>query len=363
MNLTDLLIEAVRREASDLILTAGSPITYYVHGILEPHDSSHRLDSEECRELVLQLLTAQQLKDLTEKMELDFSIHKPDVGRFRVSVYHQRGGMAAVLRLIPFAIPHYTEIGIPEQLLMQMTTTPNGMILVTGPTGAGKSTTVASFIEYLNTESDFPRHVITIEDPIEFLFTPKSCVIDQREVGADTHSYVNGLRAALRQAPHIIFLGEMRDRETMEIALTAAETGNLIISTLSTQSAAKTINRIIDVFPIENQTEVRTRLALNLRLVVSQLLLRRSDIKGRIAAREILIVDNAVSNLIREGKIHQINNAIAGGAAKGMILRDSSILELYRQGVVQAGSVMGHLEDPANLKLVLSSKVEERSPA
>jgi twitching motility protein PilT len=354
MNVTDLLSEALRRTASDLILTAGSPVTYYVHGVLEPDGTGHRLTQDESRELVLQLLTPQQVRELADEMELDYSIDKPDIGRFRVSVYHQKGGLSAVLRTIPFKIPHYTEIGIPEQLLMQMTAATSGMILVTGPTGAGKSTTVASFIEYLNTENEFPRHIITIEDPIEFDFTSKTCIIDQREVGSDTHSYVNGLRSALRQAPHVIFIGEMRDRETMEIALTAAETGNLVISTLSTQSAAKTINRIIDVFPVENQTEIRTRLALSLRIVVSQILLRRSDIKGRIAAREVLIVDNAVSNLIREGKVHQINNAIAGGAAKGMILRDSSILELHRKGIVQAGSILGYLEDPANLKQVIS---------
>jgi twitching motility protein PilT len=224
------------------------------------------------------------------------------------------------------------------------------MILVTGPTGAGKSTTVASFIHHLNTEDDFARHIITIEDPIEFLLESQRCVIDQREVGADTRGFVRALKAALRQMPHIIFVGEMRDRETMEIALTAAETGNTIISTLSTQSAAKTVNRIIDVFPIEDQPEVRARLALSLRIIVSQVLLRRIDRPGRIAAREIMLVNSSAANLIREGKIHQLNNVIAGSAGEGMILLDDSLLELHRQGVVSAADVMVRLQDVEKVK-------------
>ncbi|MBU1949050.1 MAG: Flp pilus assembly complex ATPase component TadA, partial [Candidatus Eisenbacteria bacterium] len=267
--------------------------------------------------------------------------------------YRQRSSVAAVLRLVPFSVPNYVELGISERLLIQMTNTPNGLILITGPTGAGKSSTVASFLEYLNTEGEESKHIITIEDPIEFMLSSKTCVIDQRELGADTSSYARGLRSALRQMPHIIFVGEMRDRETMEIALTAAETGNLVISTLSTQSSTKTINRIIDVFPNDDQAEIRGRLALTLRMVVSQVLLRRQDQEGRIAAREILIVNSPISNLIREGKIHQLTNIIAGSYSEGMILLDSSLLELYNEGIVSPSEILPRLEDPEKMRLIM----------
>jgi twitching motility protein PilT len=274
----------------------------------------------------------------------------PDLARFRVSVYLQRGTIAAVLRLVPLEIPDYRTIGLSDRVLMQMVNTPNGLILITGPTGAGKSTTIASYIEYLNTIHGVAKHIITIEDPIEFMFRSKVCLIDQRELGFDTKSYVRGLKAALRQMPHIIFVGEMRDLETMEIALTAAETGNVVISTLSTQSAAKTINRIIDVFPLEHQAEVRTRLALTLKVVVSQTLLRRTDVEGRIAAREIMFVNSPISNLIREGKIHQLNNAIATHYRDGMMLLDDGLLSLYEQGVVDYIDVVTRIQDPEKLR-------------
>jgi twitching motility protein PilT len=269
-----------------------------------------------------------------------------------VNVYRQRGTVAAVLRLVPLEIPHYTEIGVADSLLTQLVNVPNGLILVTGPTGAGKSTTVASYLEYLNTENEFPRHIITIEDPIEFDLKSKVCVIDQREVGHDTNNYVTGLKGALRQMPHIIFVGEMRDRETIEIALTAAETGNTVISTLSTQSAAKTINRIIDVFPLSDQAEIRTRLALTLKAVISQVLLRRKDMPGRVAAREVLFVTNPVANLIREGKVHQINNVISSSYGEGMVLLDDSLLSLRQDGVVHSADVLSRLQDPEKARLI-----------
>jgi twitching motility protein PilT len=197
-----------------------------------------------------------------------------------------------------------------------------------------------------------PKHIITLEDPIEFVFVNKVCIIDQRELGRDTRSYVAGLRSALRQMPHVIFVGEMRDRATMEVALTAAETGNLVISTLSTQSAAKTVNRIIDVFPVEHQAEIRTRLALTLRAVVSQTLLRRKDGTGRVCAREILFANAAIANLIREGKIHQLNNAVGTHYAEGMKLLDDALLELYNQGLVETLDVAVRLQDPEKLKLL-----------
>jgi twitching motility protein PilT len=271
-----------------------------------------------------------------------------------VSVYRQRGAVSAVMRLIPLEVPHYSEIGVPERLLQQLTSIPNGLILVTGPTGAGKSTTVASLLEYLNTEVDFPRHIVTIEDPIEFPLRSKVCVIDQREIGIDTNNYLIGLRSALRQMPHIIFVGEMRDRETIEIALTAAETGNVVISTLSTQSAAKTINRIIDVFPLHDQAEIRTRLALTLKACISQVLLRRQDIPGRIAAREILLSNHSIASMIRENKVHQINNVISSSYGEGMVLLDDSLLSLHEEGVIFTSDVLPRLQDPEKARLLLT---------
>lgn len=355
MQIHEILHEAVTRDASDVIISAGAPITYHVHGLMEPHDPAHRLSGKESEELTYQVLSDDHRKRFEQEKELDLSFHLQDLSRFRVSAYWQRGTVACVLRLVPLKVPHYSEIGIADRLLLQMMNTPNGLILVTGPTGAGKSTTVASFLEYLNTENDVPRHIITIEDPIEFLLHSKTCVIDQRELEADTKSYVAGLRSALRQMPHIIFVGEMRDRETIEVALTAAETGNLVVSTLSTQSASKTINRIIDVFPIQDQNEIRARLALTLKTVVSQVLLRRKDAPARIAAREILFVTNPVSNLIREGKIHQINNVISASFAEGMVLLDDSLIDLHSRGIVKSSDVIPRLQDPEKARQLLRS--------
>jgi twitching motility protein PilT len=334
LTVEDILKEAVRRNASDVIISAGSPVSYHVYGRLEPHDPNQRLTPDESRELAYQLLNDEQRKIFEEELEGDMSFELFEVSRFRVNVYQQRGSVSAVLRLIPLEIPNYNEIGISDDLIQRMAGIPNGLMLVTGPTGSGKSTTCASFIKYLNEEHDYPRHIVTIEDPIEFRMRSGNCIIDQREVGVDTKDYPTGLKGALRQMAHIIFVGEMRDRKTIEIALTAAETGNLVISTLATQSAAKTINRIIDVFPISDQDEVRTRLALTLKMVFSQVLLRRADEMGRVAAREALFVTSPVSNMIRENKVHQINNVISSGKTEGMILMDDALLELYQQGLI-----------------------------
>jgi len=350
MRIDEILNEAVRRQASDVIISAGAPVTYHVFGVLESHDPPQRLTPEESQNLVYQMLPDQARREFEDEKELNLGFQYGNQVRFRVSVYRQRGTVAGVLRVIPMKIPHYTEIGLTDRLLMQMTNSPGGLILVTGPTGAGKSTTVASFLEHLNTESDFSRHIITIEDPIEFLLESKRCVVDQREIGSDTRAFVPALKAALRQMPHFIFVGEMRDRETMEIALTAAETGNTVISTLATQSASKTINRIIDVFPLDDQPEVRARLALSLRIVVSQVLMRRVDRRGRIAAREILLVNSSVANQIREGKIHQLNNVIAGSVGEGMNLLDDALVSLYEQGTVGPADVLARMQDPERVK-------------
>jgi len=350
MEITEILYEAVRRQASDIIISAWAPVTLHVAGALEPYEAGTKLTPADTERLIYSILNPDRRKDFEIERELDMAFHIPELSRFRVSVYRQKGTIAAVFRVVPFEVPHYSTIGMADRLLMQMVNTPGGMILVTGPTGAGKSTTIASYLNFLNTEHDVPKHIITIEDPIEFVLPSQVCVVDQRELGADTKSYARGLRSALRQMPHIIFVGEMRDRETIEIALTAAETGNVVVSTMATASASKTVNRIIDVFPVEHQSEIRTRLALSLRTVISQVLVRRIDQGGRIAAREIMYVNNAISNLIREGKIHQVNNVIAGSAAEGMVLLDDSLLELHREGVVDAASVLVRIQDPEKMR-------------
>jgi twitching motility protein PilT len=346
MELNDILKEAVERRASDILISAGSPVTYHVHGVLEKMSPSVPLTPTETLSLVEEMLDDQQREIFERDWELDMGFEVPGLARFRASAFRQRGHAGAVLRLIPLSIPQPEEIGLGERLLLQMNQIPNGLILVTGPTGAGKSTTIASYLQHLNTSVGQARHIVTIEDPIEYRFEPQDCVIDQREVGIDTKDYVIGLRSALRQMPHIIFVGEMRDRETMEIALTAAETGNIVISTLSTQSAAKTVNRIIDVFPIHDQAEIRTRLALSLRAVISQVLLRRIDVPGRVAAREVMFVTSSIANMIREGKIHQIDNAISSGFSQGMVLLDDSLLQLHHDGIIGTADVAVRLQDP-----------------
>jgi twitching motility protein PilT len=262
MDVLEILRASVERGANDIILSVGSPVTFHVHGNLERFDPDWILGPADTQDLIYQFLTTEQRKQIETELELDIGYHVSGLARFRVSVYRQKGTLAAVLRLVPLRVPHYTAIGLSEHVLQAMVNQNQGLLLVTGPTGSGKSTTIASYLEYLNTEHKQPRHIITLEDPMEYLIDSRDCVVDQRELGRDTRSYVPGLRSALRQMPHVIFVGEIRDRETMEIALTAAETGNVVVSTLSTQSAAKTVNRIIDVFPVEHQAEIRTRLAL-----------------------------------------------------------------------------------------------------
>ena len=350
MDVMEILRDSVERRASDIILSAGAPVTFHVHGALEALDPDWILSPSETQDLVYQFLTMEQRKVFEIERELDIGYHVPDLARFRVSVYQQRGTVAAVLRLVPLEIPNTKSIGLSDRVLMQMVNQPHGLMLVTGPTGSGKSTTIASYLEHLNTVHGVPKHIITLEDPVEFTLESKGCIIDQRELGHDTFSYVRGLRSALRQMPHVIFVGEMRDRETMEVALTAAETGNVVISTLSTQSAGKTINRIIDVFPVEHQAEIRTRLALTLRVAISQTLLRRKDGLGRVCAREIMFVNAPISNLIREGKIHQLNNAIGTHYAEDMKLLDDSLVELYKGGLVEYVDVVTRIQDPEKLK-------------
>lgn len=356
MDIIEILKEGLSLGASDILLSVESPITFNVHGALQVSREAAPLNEEACRALIYQFLTMEQRKTIEIEKELDVGYQIKGLARFRVSVYYQKGTLAAVLRVVPLRIPLPEEIGLPQDVVLRLASIPNGLVLFTGPTGAGKSTTIASIIEFINTLGGVPKHVITIEDPVEFVFKPNLCVIDQREIGPDTHSYLRGLRSALRAMPNIIFVGEMRDRETIEVAIRAAETGNVVISTLATRSAATTINRIIDVFPIDHQAEIRTRLALSLKAVVSQVLLRRIDVPGRVAAREVMFVTNPIANLVREGKVHQIPNVIATSAREGMVLMDDSLLALYEDGVIDAATALTFATDVEKMRPILKRR-------
>lgn len=356
MDIIDVVKEGVGVNASDILISAGSPVMFHIYGRLQPYHDATPLTEDTTRNLIYQFLSMEQRKTIENEKELDVGYHIKELARFRCSVYYQKGTLAAVLRVVPLRIPQPEEIGLPLEVVLRLCNTPNGLILFTGPTGAGKSTSIASLIEYMNTQAGVPKHVITIEDPVEFAFVPKLCVIDQREIGLDTHSYVRGLRSALRAMPHVIFVGEMRDRETIDIGLRAAETGNVVVSTMATQSASKTINRIVDIFPVEHQAEIRTRLALSLRAVISQVLLSRIDTPGRIAAREVMFVTSPISNLIREGKIHQIPNVIATQARDGMVLMDDSLIALLEGGVIDAATALTYAADPEKLRPALKRR-------
>ena len=350
-----ILRRAVELGASDLILTAGHPALVTIDGKLGPLPESEPLTASDTRRLGESLITSAQRDRFERELELDTRFHLPGVGQFRDKetafgeMGVQRGQWGVALRVVPLTIPLPGEIGLAPHVAKRLLGLTRGLVLVTGPTGAGKSTTIASLLEQLN-QGESRRHVITIEDPIEFVFEAKNSVFDQREVGADTRSFARGLKGALRQLPDVIFVGEMRDLSSMAIALTAAETGNFVISTMATQSAAQTVSRIIDGFPASQQPQVRGQLALTLRAVVSQLLLPRAAGPGRVAAREIMFVTPAIQNLIREDKIHQIPNAIATGLHEDMLSINDALSELVERGLVSFETAYPHFDDPDKLE-------------
>jgi twitching motility protein PilT len=328
--LDDLLKLTKQHNASDLHLTSGSPPYLRIHGqMLRLNYKS--VSAEVCQGLIFEILTERQRESFLENMELDFSHSVRGLGRFRVNVFMQRNGLGAVFRLIPENIQTISELGLPEQIL-DLVDVSEGLVLVTGPTGSGKSTTLASIIHTINERER--AHIITIEDPIEFVHNNKQSLINQREISSHTHSFSNALRAALREDPDIILVGEMRDLETMSLALTAAETGHLVFATLHTNSAVKTVDRIIDVFPEGQQGQIRSMLSESLRGIVAQALLPRADGKGRAVVAEILFNVPAVANLIREGKGYQIASVMQTGRAHGMLTFESSVNELTRSGLI-----------------------------
>ncbi len=355
-----VLRRAVELGASDLIITAGHPVMVTVAGLLQPLPEAEALTPLDSRRLAESFLTPVLHERFQRDLELDTRFLLPGVAHFRVNVFIQRGHWGAAVRIVPLRIPLPGELGIAPHVVERVLGITRGLVLVTGPTGSGKSTTIASLLEQINQHGP-RRHVVTVEDPIEFVFEAKNAVFEQREVGTDTRSYARGLRGALRQLPHVIFVGEMRDLASMAIALTAAETGNLVISTMATQSAAQTVTRIIDSFPPHQQSQVRSQVSLTLRAVISQVLLPRADGRGRVAAREIMFVNPAISNLIREDKIHQIPNAISTGTREDMLALDDALADLVDRGTIGFDAAYPYFED-ADKRTQLQKRVYRVTP-
>ena len=333
MDIAQLLTFGVKEGASDFHLSAGEPPMVRMQGDLKKLDVP-ALTMEEVHSMVFDMMSDGQRKTFEEFHECDFSFEMGDIARFRVNVFLQNRGMGAVFRTIPTKILPLEQLGMPP-LLKQLCDKEKGLILVTGPTGSGKSTTQAGMLDYLN--NTFEGHIITIEDPIEFVHKSKKCLINQRELGVHTLSFANALRAALREDPDIILVGEMRDLETIQLALTAAETGHLVLATLHTSSAPKTIDRIIDAFPPNQQAQIRTQLAESLECVLTQTLLKKRAGVGRVAAVEIMIGTTAVRNLIREGKLHQIPGVMQASQREGMQTMDMALIDLATRGLVTKG--------------------------
>ncbi|MBC7753749.1 MAG: type IV pilus twitching motility protein PilT [Moraxellaceae bacterium] len=335
----DLFRLMVEQKASDLHVTSGAPPYLRIHGEMSPVNY-RQLTNQDVQNLIFEILTEKQKKAFIEKWELDFAYVLEGVGRFRCNIFMQRKGLGAVFRTIPEKIKTAQELNLP-QTIIDMVDADRGLILVTGPTGSGKSTTLAAMIHHINATREC--HILTVEDPIEFVHPNLKSLVNQREVGSHTKTFANALKAALREDPDIILVGELRDHETISLALTAAETGHLVFGTLHTNSAVKTMDRIIDVFPGEQQSQIRTMLAESLRGIVAQSLFTRADKMGRVAAFEILKGTKAVSNLIREGKNHQIPSIMQTSAAMGMILFEKYLEDLLRKGLVTAADVKSFL--------------------
>lgn len=350
ITLDDVLLHLLERGGSDLHLSVNAPPMIRVHGDLEPVPGYSPLTGQQIQEAVYSILTERQKQTFEENKELDLAYELPGAARFRVNLLQQHGSIGAVLRTIPWEILPLEALNMPPEL-GELAMLPRGLVLVTGPTGSGKSTTLAAIIDRANRMRK--GHIITIEDPIEFVHRHKNCVVNQREVGVDTWSFANALKHALRQDPDIILVGEMRDLETIAIALTAAETGHLVFGTLHTSSAASTIDRIIDVFPPEQQSQIRTQLAASIQAVVCQTLCKRLDAQGRIAATEVLIATPAVRNLVREGKLQSIPSALQTGSRYGMHTLNQDLADLVTKGSISYETAVEKCSDLAELNQLL----------
>ena len=337
--------------ASDLHLTAGQPPALRIRGEIE-RIKYKVLDSDDLRGMLYEIAPEQKIKTFEESGDIDFGYEIPGLARYRANFFMQKNGVAAVFREIPSTIMSADQLGLPE-VVSKLATLPRGLILVTGPTGSGKSTTLAAVIDVANRSRK--DHIITVEDPIEFVHQSQGCIVNHREIGIHTNSFATALRGALREDPDIIMVGEMRDLETISLAVEAASTGHLVFSTLHTSSAYKTVDRVIEVFPSSEQPLIRSTLSDGLRAVIAQVLFKRIDRKGRVVALEILIANPAVRNLIREGKTHQIPSMIQTGKKYGMILLDDSIMDLYTKGMVSAEEAYAKANDKGRFRPLLKT--------
>jgi twitching motility protein PilT len=347
---SEVLRRMVEARASDVHLTPGFPPAIRDKGKITPMEGFEVLGGQETREVVYSILNDDQRKRFETQKQLDFAYAIPGVARFRVNCFFQRGAVSAAFRFVPQEIPSLDSLGGPS-ILRELTQKPRGFVLVTGPTGSGKSTTLAAMIDIINCERQ--DHILTIEDPIEFLHRHKKSIVNQREIGSDADTFALGLKAALREDPDVILVGEMRDLETIGTALTAAETGHLVFATLHTQSTAQTVDRIIDVFPPEQQGQVRTQLSIALQGIVTQQLLPTADGMGRVVATEVLVPTPAIRNLIREGKTHQIYAAVQTSGAIGMQTMDADLSRLVRTGKISRALAEQRSSVPEELKRVL----------
>jgi twitching motility protein PilT len=350
--LEDLLRLMIDEEASDLHLSVGVPPTLRLKGELTPLNTS-ALSVADMETLARGIANADQMEKVNTEGSVDFGISFRDNNRFRVSVYRERGNLAAAIRMLPIKLLSLDAIGIPSSV-RQLLNLPRGLVLVTGPTGSGKTTSLASMLTVINETS--PRHIITIEDPIEYYLDHKRGIVNQREVGVDVPTFAEGLRRALRQDPDVILVGEMRDLETIETAITAAETGHLVFSTLHTTGAARTIDRIVDAFDAQRQQQIRVQLSMNLKAVISQLLLPRKDGTGRIAVFEVMINTSSIGALLRDNKSYRIHNEILTGGKYGMVALESSLVELYGRGVITREQVIGYAQDPEVARQLLGER-------
>lgn len=347
MEIRNILENITKEHASDIFVVAGRPLTYKVNGKMKTY-SDERMTPDVCRDFITEIYHLADDRDMAKfdrTGDDDFSFAILGVSRFRVSTYKQRSSYSAVIRIITFALPDPHELQIPDSV-MELANTNKGLVLVTGPAGGGKSTTLACLIDKINREQE--AHIITLEDPLEFLHSHKKSIVSQREVCTDTENYLTALRASLRQSPDVILLGEMRDYETINTAMTAAETGHLIFSTLHTIGAANTIDRIIDAFPAEQQHQVAIQLSMVLQAVVSQRLIPTVD-GGIVPAFEVMVLNPAIRNLIREGKTHQIDALIYSSTSETMMAMDNSILNLYRKGLIDRHTALFHASNPEML--------------
>jgi len=353
----DKFFRALKEQGgSDLHLQAGQPPKFRVHGRLEPLNMPP-LSNKEAEKLLYEMLDERKKKRFLENMDLDFAYEVTDVARFRCNFLRQQNGIGAVFRIIPTKIKTMEDLGVPT-VLTKFCELRSGLVLVTGPTGSGKSTTLASMIDYINSRK--AKHIITIEDPIEFVHENKQSVLTQREVGNDTESFATALRAAAREDPDVLLVGEMRDLETISLAITCAEMGNLVFGTLHTNSAGKTIDRIIDVFPEDQKAQIRTMLSVSLMGVCAQLLMRKTDGAGRVPVNEVLIGSPALSAIIRAGEIHKVTSYIESGRGEGMMLMDDSILRVLKAGLVSPNEAYMKATDKSRFEHLMAGAKKEK---